>query len=84
MLTPEQLSELKDSLRSELADAIRSAVAEAMKPYRDRASAAAYLSVGVDFIDLKKRQGKLKPIYVGSKPLYPVEQLNQLPTRKKT
>ncbi|MCI0540821.1 MAG: hypothetical protein L0Z50_36945 [Verrucomicrobiales bacterium] len=80
MLSQQQFEELRDAM----CDAIREAVVEALSPHRDRLGAARYLKLSPMSIDVAKRRGKLKPKFVGDKPLYPIEQLDALKTSEPT
>lgn len=79
MLPVEQFSDLKSEIMAALSKEIPLAVRKAMSPWMDRASAAAYLNVSMDTIDLYKRKGRLKPKMVGDKPLYHKDSLDQIP-----
>lgn len=66
-----------------IAQIVRTEVTAALNPNLDRVRAAAYIGMSVDYIDLKKRTGELKPHFIGSKPFYSRTDLDGLFRRKK-
>jgi hypothetical protein len=79
MLQSEHISAIKAEIMAALSKEIPLAVRKAMSPWMDRASAAAYLNVSMETIDLYKRKGRLKPKLIGDKPLYHREALDRIP-----
>ena len=84
MLSPEDLAEITSAVTERLREEIQTAIDKAMSPDLDRARAAAYLGVSEAWIDQQKRRGKLKPSYLGDKPVYKRTDLDALKTNKKT
>lgn len=87
-ITAAQFTALEQSLRGyveKLFNDLRKKLIKPEKPnspWLDRHAAARFLHVSAWTVDLYKRQGKLDPRYVGKKPLYPVEQLQKLPSKR--
>lgn len=84
-MTPDQFTALEQSLREEIRaqfQGLRQDMSKPASPWLDRHAAARFLHVSAWTVDLYKRQGKLDPRYVGKKPLYPVEQLQKLPSKR--